>query len=144
MGKAYTGFDIGTETLKVVVCDGDSVKDIVLAKMPDGMVADGHVVSIDAMVDFIKDTTKGMKSLSKQAAFIIPQADSLTRRLQIPAMTTSELDINLPYEFRDYITQGKEKYLYDYAVLNTEKSEEGEITGFDLLAVAATKEVMAD
>lgn len=144
MARLYTGFDIGSDTLKAVVCDGTSIKDIVLAHMPDGMVADGRVVSMDAMADFIKEATAPLKGASKQAAFVIPQADSLTRRLHIPAMTVNELEINLPYEFRDYITQGKDKYSYDYAVLKTETLPDGKPESFDLLAVAASKQVIAD
>lgn len=144
MGKTYTGFDIGTDTLKVAVCDGSVIKDILLAPVPEGMVAEGRIVSTNAMADYIKETVRGMKGLVKQAAFVIPQSDSLTRRLQIPAMTTKELDINLPYEFRDYITQGKDKYIYDYSVLNANTTPDGTPESFDLLAVAAPKLVISD
>lgn len=144
MGKSYTGFEMGSSTLKVAVCDGETIKDIALEPMPDGLFVDGRVVSIQAMGDFIKTATANVQGLSKQAAFVIPQADSLTRRIEIPAMTIKELDINLPYEFRDFITQDKDKYVYDYAVLNSVVLPDGTPDSFDILAVAASKAIMSD
>lgn len=144
MGKTYTGFDIGSRMLKIAVYDGNIIKDMAMVPMPDGMVSDGRIVSANAMGDFIKEAAASVKGTSRLASFIVPQANSLTRRLQIPAMTVKELDINLPYEFRDYITQGKDKYYYDYAVLHSTTLPDGTPESFDILAVAAAKQTIAD
>lgn len=142
MGKTYTGIDIGTSGLRVVVGDGETIKDIVLETLPDGLVADGRIVSFEAMGDFIKSVTRRMKHRSKQVSFAIPQADSLARRIVIPAMDVRDLEINLPYEFRDYITQGKEKYYYDYSVLATHTLPDGTPESIELLAVAVSKQTI--
>lgn len=54
-------------------------------------------------------------------------------------MTEKELRLNLPYEFRDYISQGKDRYVYDYAMLGMRNDADGQPEGMDLLAVAAPK-----
>ena len=58
-------------------------------------------------------------------------------------MTEKELQLNLPYEF-DYISQGKDRYLYDYAMLGMQNGPDGTPEGMELLAVAAPKQAIAD
>lgn len=144
MGKQYTGIDIGDHALKLAVSDGASIKSMVLETIPDGMVADGRIVSYDAMADFIKSVGSRHRGLDKNVAFVVPAGSCVTRRMQVPFMTEKELAINLPYEFRDYITQGKDKYVYDYSVLSLEKDAEGKPTNMNLLAVACSKETLRD
>lgn len=144
MGKTYTGVDIGSESVKLAVCDDATVKSVVVEPLPEGLMADGRLVSFDAMADFIKSVVKRSSGIAKDVAFVIPGADCLVRRIDIPAMTEKELALNLPFEFRDYISQGKERYTYDYAVLHTGLNEEGEPESLDLLAVAAMKQTIAD
>lgn len=144
MGKTYTGVDIGSESLKLAVCDENAVKTVVVESLPEGLMADGRLVSFDAMADFIKSVVKRSSGISKDVAFVIPGADCLVRRIDIPAMTEKELALNLPFEFRDYIAQGKDRYTYDYAVLHTSLNPEGDPESLDLLAVAAMKQTIAD
>ena len=143
MGKTYTGIDIGSSTLKMAVCDGANVGKIVLETLPDGLIAEGRITSFEAMADFIKASAKRAGGVAKHAAFVIPQSDCLTRRVQVPAMSVRDLETNLPYEFRDYIAQGKEKYYYDYAVLGMQTLPDGTPDTMDILAVAASKEIIA-
>lgn len=144
MGKTYTGIDIGSSKLKMVVGDGDSVRKVVLEELPEGLMSDGRITSFEAMADFIKACAKRAGGLTKHAAFVLPQVDCVTRRIQMPAMSVRDLEINLPYEFRDYISQGKDKYYYDYAVVGTKSLPDGTLEVMDLLAVAASKQVIAD
>jgi len=57
-------------------------------------------------------------------------------------MNIEQLELNLPYEFRDYITLGKEKYQYDYAVLETREGTESSGPEMDLMACAALKSTL--
>ncbi|MEG2261172.1 MAG: pilus assembly protein PilM, partial [Raoultibacter sp.] len=95
--------------------------------------------------------------VDKDAALLLPNSVSLTRRLSLPMMTEAELQLNLPYEFRDYITDGKDHYYYDYAVLGSNHTvvpdpvaglaAANEAAGdqtLDLLAVATRKDTLAD
>lgn len=144
MGKAYTGVDIGDSSVKLAVCEDGAVKQMVVEQLPEGLIAEGHIVSFDAMADFMKGLARREGSIAKNAAFVLPTADSLVRRLSLPAMTEKELLLNLPYEFRDYISQGKDRYAYDYAVLSTLQGEDGEPESIELLAVACPKQTIAD
>lgn len=144
MGKTYTGVDIGNYSLKMVVSDGISIKNATVETMPEGLVTDDRIVSYDAMADFIEDVAQRMGGSSKEVSVLLPKSVSFSRRLRIPAMTQKELDINLPYEFRDFIQQGKDKYFYDYAVLATQDGPDGKPESMDLLAVAAQKKTIEE
>lgn len=144
MGKAITGVDIGSKAVKLAVCEAGAVKDIIIEDVPEGLMADGRLVSHDAMADFLKDVAKRAGGVPKSVAFVMPAADCLVRRIDVPVMTEKELELNLPYEFRDYISQGKERYTYDYAVLSTRENAEGEPESMDLLTVAAMKQTISD
>ncbi len=65
MAKTYTGIDIGDHALKVAVSDGASIKLMAVEVVPDGMVANGRIVSFDAMADFIKVLPSKYKGLDK-------------------------------------------------------------------------------
>lgn len=144
MGKTCTGVDIGESSIKLAVCEGDAVKKVVVESLPEGLVVDGRIVSRDAMADFIKSLAKSAGGISKDVALVLPAADNLVRRLTLPAMTEKELKLNLPYEFRDYIAQGKDRYLYDYAVLSMNEAPDGTPETMDLLAVASPRQTIAD
>ncbi len=144
MGKTYTGIDIGNYSLKMVVSDGSSIKRVAVEPLPEGLVTEDRIVSYDAMADFIKEAASRMGGASKDVAVLLSKSISLTRRLHLPAMSEKELDINLPYEFRDFIQQGKDRYYFDYAVLATQVDPEGTPESMDLLAVAAMKQVIEE
>ncbi|MEG2982680.1 MAG: pilus assembly protein PilM [Raoultibacter sp.] len=158
MAKTYTGIDMGSSFLKLAVCNGDSIKKMIIEPVPEGLVRDNKITSYDAMADFIKRTISAHGGVDKDAALLLPNTMSLTRRLSLPMMTQAELDLNLPYEFRDFITDGKDHYVYDYAVLNTvqtkvplavdaavsAKNTPAPAGTLNLLAVATRKDTLED
>ena len=75
---------------------------------------------------------------------VLPPALAFTRRTVLPAMTEDQLRINLPYEFRDYINQEKDKYVYDYAVLGMEYGGDGKPRQMELMAAAALKSTVRE
>lgn len=144
MGKTYTGVDIGNYSLKLAVSDGDSVKSIACEPLPEGLVAENRIVSFDAMADFLKAVASKTRGASRDVSVLLPTAISITRRIHSPVMTKKELEVNLPYEFRDFIQQGKDKYFFDYAVLTTHKDAEGAPESMEILAAAVLKRDIED
>ncbi|MBS7407265.1 MAG: pilus assembly protein PilM, partial [Coriobacteriales bacterium] len=142
MAKQCVGIDIGSEHAKLAVFDGQRVTQAVLCEIPDGLVRDGRITSFEAMSDVIKAAVKENKISVKDCAIALHPADVLMRRVTMPAMTVSQLELNLPYEFRDYIADGKGRYSFDYAVLGIVNGEDGTPKEMDLLAAAAEKEVV--
>ena len=70
---------------------------------------------MDAMADFLRQTASQRHPLT-HAALVLPSTEVFTRELVMPAMTEQQLLYNLPYEFRDYLTEEKNKYFFDYSM----------------------------
>lgn len=144
MSKKIAGFDIGGHALHLVVATKKTVKKAVTVNLPEGAVRDGKIVSYEALGDFIKQTRKKYKLHFKNAAVILPSELCFCRRLSMPVMSHEQLMVNLPYEFRDFITAEKDAYYYDYAVLRVLQGDEQKPAELDLMAAAALKSTISD
>ena len=51
MAKQWIGFDIGDCSVKMVHVTGKEIKNTVVAELPDNIVDDGQIISMDAMAD---------------------------------------------------------------------------------------------
>lgn len=139
------GFDIGTYELKIAVYEAGRVRRLVSAEMPENLIKNGSVTSYEAMADLIRHTIKVNKLRgSRKATVILPTDQVFFRRVVMPAMTVSQLNVNLPYEFRDYLTMDKSKYFYDYSVNSIKNDEEGNPAEMDLTIAAVAKSTVAD
>lgn len=141
MAKSMVGFDIGASELKAAIWDGRRLKKVVSATMPENLVKDGIIVSYEAMADFIRESMRHSRA-PKSCAVILPPNYVFIRRFTMPKMTTAQLAVNLPYEFKDFLTQDKDRYFFDYAV-NRFIEDEGE-SYMDLLAAGVGKDVISD
>ena len=144
MPKTMLGFDIGACELKIVQWDGSTVRRAITAQVPDNLVKNGVIISYPAMADFIKETARENHISGRDCAVILPTSHAFLRRVTVPAMTEDQLRVNLPYEFRDFLTMSKDKYFYDYAVNSLDCDEEGTPKQLDLTAAAVPKEVIED
>lgn len=141
--NSIIGFDIGTSTLHLAVCDGGSLRRIITEPLPDNLVRGGQILSYDAMGDFLRDVRRQHRLTARAAALALPASLCFCRRLTLPVMTVDQLRVNLPYEFRDYITQEKEKYFYDYALVDPRQGGLGDVRELDLMAAATLKSTIA-
>lgn len=144
MAGNLVAFDIGEAQVKLAWYSGTVRKKAVAAPLPDGLVANGAVVSMDAMADFLKKLAKDSAIPRTSAALILPGSLVFTRNVELPAMTDAQLNYNLPFEFKDYLTQEKGLYYFDYAVHELVKDEAGNVTQMRLFACAALKQTIED
>lgn len=142
MAKKKLGIEIGNLTLKLVVVQGKRVEKVVVEELPENLVRDTMIVSWESMADFMKETMKKNGIRAKYGYVVLPEKQVFFRRVKLPAMTDEQLHTNLPYEFHEYISEDKEKYLYDYRVVEQIKDEEGVVRELDLMAIAVLKELV--
>lgn len=57
MGK-IVGFEIGDHSVKLVYFAGKELKKAVSVALPDAMVSNGRILSMDAMADFLREAAK--------------------------------------------------------------------------------------
>jgi len=142
--KNLLGIEFGSSRLKIAEVKGDKVVRFVKEDMPERIIQNGEIIAWDALQEFLGEVFKKNKFTSKNVALVVPDTMTYTRRLSVPLMTEKQLKVNLPYEFHDFIAEGKENYIYDFAVVNVLQDENETDTGLDILAVAVSKELMSN
>ena len=142
MGKLITGFDIGEATVKMTQVAGNEIKKAAVFELPDNIVEGDRIVSMDAMADFIREKSKEASMARGDAAVILPASLSYVKNITIPVMTEQQLMFNLPFEFKDYLTEEKNKYLFDYAVLEVINGEDGQPYEMRIFACAVLRETI--
>lgn len=142
MGKKYLGIDIEDRFLKLVVMKDGKVLKTCLEVMPDNIVMGGRIAAFHALSDYLRDTVRRNKIRVKDVAFALPSETYYIRRLKLPKMTAAQLQINLPYEFHDYLQDDTDQYVFDYSVLSVdEKSMELLIAALSKRQVEQYKEM---
>ena len=119
MAKTILGVDIGSESLKLALVTGGEVKRTVAVPIPGNLVREYRVVSTETMGELIRNTLKAEGIRARDAAVVLPNEMVYVRSVTMPRMTTDQLVYNLPFEFRDYITEELKDYVYDYAMIST-------------------------
>lgn len=142
MGKKYLGIDIEDRFLKLVVMKDGKVLKTCLEVMPDNIVMGGRIAAFHALSDYLRDTVRRNKIHVKDVAFALPSETYYIRRVKLPKMTAAQLQINLPYEFHDYLQDDTDQYVFDYSVLSVdEKSMELLIAALSKRQVEQYKEM---
>lgn len=142
MGKVTVGIDIGERALKLAVCKDGQVRRVITREAPDNLVSDDRILSPEVAADFLKETSRQEKVKIQGGAVVLPASAVFTRTIEVPAMSHEHLMLNLPYEFRDFITQEKDKYFYDYVVLDRQDNEAGKPEQYELMGAATLKETI--
>ncbi len=144
MGEKLVAFDIGESQVKLVYYDGKQAKRAVCAPLPDNLVLNGEIISMDAMADFLRSVARQNSIPRTSCAVILPDSLVFTRNVDVPAMTDAQLAYNLPYEFKDYLRQEKSDYYFDYAVYDQVSDETGKMVELKLFACATLKKTIEE
>ncbi len=140
MGKNnYVGIDIGHDRLKLASVRSGKVRKVATAQMPENLMKNGRIVSHETMIELIRKTMKENGIKESNAAVLLPSETTYVRNVSMPIMNAEQLELNLPYEFRDYFNEELHDYYYDFAMYS-EAPEEGDV--MNLLAVATRKETI--
>ena len=119
MAKQILGIDIGYDTLKLALMKGRHVRRTATASMPKRLMREGRIVSPEAMGELIRNTMRENGIHCSQAALSFSSEAVFVRNVTVPMMTADQLSYNLPYEFRDYITDELKNFIFDYAMLSS-------------------------
>ncbi len=152
MAKTILGVDIGHDQLKLALVRGRQVVKAVSAPMPENLMRQGRVTSLDTMSDLIKTTMKSGGLRAGHAAIVLPNDVVFVKNVEMPVMNTEQLEYNLPFEFNDYITGELREYVFDYAMVSdvaasgeaAEGENEGSTPTMELLAVGTLKSLVED
>ena len=145
MRKNRIGFDLGGREVKMLqLMTGGEIRRTAAVELPDDLISEGRILSMDAMADFIRATPAEQGIPRGDCGVILPPSLMFVRNVTMPVMTERQLKYNLPYEFRDYLKEEKSQYLYDYAVREILRDEEGKPKEMRILACATLKSTVED
>lgn len=119
MPKNLVGIDIGSDQIKLALVKKGQVKKVAIEAVPENVVKEGQVVSVETMADLIKTTMKKNGIKASEACVVLSSDNIYTRNVVMPIMNHDQLLYNLPFEFKDYITNDLKDYIFDYAMIST-------------------------
>ena len=144
MAKTILGIDIGHDQMKLALVRGGRVLKTAMAQMPENLLRQGRITSVESMGELIRNTMKQNGIRANLAALALPNETVYVKNVDVPPMTVEQLEYNLPFEFKDYITGELKDYVFDYAVLSRPgESKSGEEAADGGEAEEATLELMA-
>lgn len=132
------GIDIGGNNCKIALRHGASMR-MVSRRMPENMIRDGELASAQTMAKFLEAIRKEEGIREKKCALVLSSSQVFFRHVTLPPMTVTELKLNLPYEFRDFIVEDPSEYVYDYAVDEMVYDDAGSLVQMELFAAAVSK-----
>ena len=118
MAETILGVDFGYDSLKLALVNGKQVKKSAIVPMPKNLIKEGRIVSAETMAELLRKTAKSSGITCKNAALALTNETVFVKSVSAPQMIHDQLLYNLPYEFRDYITDELKDYIYDYAMIN--------------------------
>ena len=135
---ALVGLDIGNSNCKIAMRESGGMR-LLSVRMPENMMRDGEVASPETMSQFLRETRGSERISERDCALVLNPSQAFFRHVTLPPMTISELVLNLPYEFRDFINDDPENYVYDYAVDEIIRDDEGKVVRMELFAAAVSR-----
>lgn len=142
MASSLVGIDIGNSSVKMALHEGGLR--LVASRLPENMVNDGDVVAPSTMSQFLKDIRDTEHIRERDCCVVLNESQAFFRHVSLPPMNESELKINLPYEFRDFIDGDPSEYVYDYVVDEAPLNDEGKPERLELYAAAAQRSVVEE
>lgn len=143
MSRKMTGIEIGNYSAKLALCARQNLVRAKVSPLPDNAVTDGKIVSPVAVGEQLRTMRRSFRGVSRDAALSLPPHLAVSRLVELPAMSDQELELNLPYEFRDFLKGKGSDYYYDYIVQGVENDASGKPNKLKLLASAVPKEAIA-
>ena len=139
MSKTICAFDIGESYIKIAVKSKKGME-VYSMQMPENLVKEGIIQMPHMLSDFLKEVKAECKLPKGECGIIVPDELTVCRTLTLPAMTEKQLQVNLPFEFSDYISGEPQKYVYDYALQEMYYDEDGKPTEMRLTGAVMSKE----
>ncbi len=143
MKQTLLAFDIGTSQVKLALRRRGKEPQIVAVQTPDNLFKDGQIRSPHLMAGFIRVLCKDYNLPRQNCALVVPNSAVVCRTLRLPAMSTKQLELNLSFEFADYISDEPQKYVYDYAMQEMVMGEDGKPAEMVMLGAAMSKKLSA-
>ena len=138
MAQNLVGIDVGRDNVKI--CCREHGTRFIVRRLPENIMGKDGLVSPRVMVEFLKRLRADEHIHTRDASIVLTEKSTFFRHVTLPAMTVSELKVNLPFEFHDFISENPDGYVFDYAVDEMVLNDAGEPERMELFAAATRKD----
>ena len=132
MAQNLVGIDVGRDNVKI--CCRDHGTRFIVRRLPENIMGKDGLVSPRVIIEFLKRLRAEEHIHTRDASIVLTEQSTFFRHVTLPAMTVSELKVNLPFEFHDFISENPDGYVFDYAVDEMVLNDAGEPERMELFA----------
>ena len=144
MAKQCIGLDIGSSSVKAVQVRrskrGLQLQAFGMEPLMPQTIVDGTIMDQGAVVEAIRILWDRLRLRQKDVAIAIAGHSVIIKKINLPPMSRSELQEQIPYEAEHHIPFSKDDVEIDYEVVNPHNPS-GQM---ELILVAAKKDVVHD
>ncbi len=142
--KIRLAFDVGSSAMKVALWRGKTLE-LHEVPLPENLMDGDTITMPHAFSGFLKAKRKELRLPGGPAALVLPRSRCLCRMVTLPRMTIEHLELNLPYEFNDFMHDDPSKYYCDYAVCRRqEPAGEEDPQEMTLMTAAVERQLVQD
>jgi type IV pilus assembly protein PilM len=141
------GLDIGSSHIKVMELDRDSedgpwrLVNFGMGLLPPEAIVDGAVMNTNVIVEKIRELMQRFRIKTKQVVCSVSGNAVIIKRVNLPTMTTDELEESIQWEAEQYIPFDINDVNIDVQILEGASMDSNQM---EVLLVAARKELVSE
>ena len=145
--RALIGLDVSSSAVKMVELSGDAksgyrVERYAIEALPRDAVADGNIVTLEAVAEAVRRAWKRLGTSVRNVAIALPASHVITKKIIVAAgQREEELEVLVESEANQYIPFAQEEVNLDFQVLGPAPSSPDEV---EVLIAASRKEKVED
>lgn len=147
--QPVVGLDIGSHSIKLVHLKrtkrGYQLLNFGIMPLPPEVIVDGAIIDADTVTEAIRNLVQSERIRVKDVVTAVSGTSVIVKKINLPAMSLSELEASIHWEAEQYIPFDIEDVNLDFQVLTQSGKEQPENKGMmEVLLVAAKKEKIED
>ena len=103
--------------LSITWFSGGAVRKYVCVDVGENIARGSDILAPGLFSSLLRDTLKENGIKCKHAAYAIPGETVFTRTITMPRMADEQVRLNIPFEFRDFISGELKDYVFDYSYI---------------------------
>lgn len=143
MAKQLIGIVIDNEEIMMYQEQGGELV-LTVEGIHNDLISNGRITQPEILAAKVAEIKERDGFYGKDCVLVLPEYGVYFRNLSLQPMTEAELKMNLAFEFKDYVGDDKDEYVYDYAMDEILYDATDTAVEMKLFAAAASKSVISE